>query len=298
MVANCLLFRAQFGAALEHLDTALSLTAAREPRREGFGPSTHIRAHAFNFMAWARLFQGYPDDARQRSQASFAAVQEDGHPHLLAFALHVSCLFHQVLGDWRTVRERAAALVPLAREQGFPHFLGTGTFFLSWADMAGGRISVACGIAGMREGLAAKRATGAEIKVPCYLGLIADAERRSGRPEVALELLADAVERVEATGERWFEAELYGYQGSVLAEGAERLLDAEDAFVRACKVAREQGTKLWELRAATSLAKLWREQGKRSEAHALLAPVYGWFTEGFETPDLKDAKALLDELRG
>ena len=127
--------------------------------------------------------------------------------------------------------------------------------------------------------------------------LIADAERRSGRPAVALALLTEALERVEATGERWFEAELYRGRGSVLAEGAERLLDAEDAFVRACKVAQEQGSKWWELRAATSLARLWGREGRRIEARDLLAPVYGWFTEGFDTPDLKDAKALLDELR-
>ncbi len=298
LLGGCLIFRARFCAALAHLDTALSLVAAAGPRREAFGSSSNARVPAFNFSAWALLFQGFPDRARQRSRASFEAAQANPHPLLLAYALHVSCVFHQILGDWQTVRQRATMLVSVAREQGFPHFLGTGTFFLSWADMFGGCISLETGIAGMREGLAAKRATGAEIKVPYYLGLIADTERRAGRPEVALELLAEAVAQAAKTGERWIEAELHRYRGMALAQQADCLPDAEKALARACKLAQDQAARLWELRAATSLARLRCDRGEPMGARDLLAPVYAWFTEGFDTPDLREARSLLDDLAG
>ena len=149
----------------------------------------------------------------------------------------------------------------------------------------------------MHRGLSLKRSTGAEIKVPYYLGVLGTAYARAGRPIEALPLLAEAFDLVERTEERWFEAELHRRNGEVLL----RLPDsdptkAEACFHKAITVAQAQGAKSWKLRAATSLARLWRDQGKRAQAHDLLAPVYGWFTEGFETADLNDAKALLDEL--
>jgi tetratricopeptide (TPR) repeat protein len=282
-----LMFRGQFRAVLAYLEPSLVVSVPPDPR-----------ARALNFAAWTRLFQGHLDDALWRSRESLTAAQEHSHPQLLAFALHVSCLFHQVRGDRQTVHDRATALVAVAREHGFPHFVGTGTFFLSWAAMVCGRMSIDSAIAGMREGLAAKRATGAEIKVPYYLGLIADAQRRAGQREEALELLADALERVERTGERWFEAELHRLRGeAVLAIGVDHATEADGLFRRALSVAQEQGAKLWELRASIGLARLWRDQGKHAEARDLLVPVYGWFSEGFDTPDLQEAKALLDDLR-
>ena len=140
----------------------------------------------------------------------------------------------------------------------------------------------------------AKRARGAEIKVPYYLGLIAAAD---GRPTEAMPLLDGALGTVRRTGERWFEAELHRLRGEMLA----RTLPADHAraeasYRKAIEVAQRQSAKWWELRAAISLARLWAQEGKRQNAYELLAPIYGWFTEGFDTADLKDAKALLDEL--
>jgi predicted ATPase len=146
----------------------------------------------------------------------------------------------------------------------------------------------------MHRGLAAKQATGAQLKVPYYLGLIAG---QADRAADALPLLAEALARVERTGERWFEAELYRLRGEVLRRLCDdQPADAEASLLQSWEIARAQQAKAWELRAATSLARLWRDRGKRAEARELLAPIYGWFTEGFETPDLKEAKALLDEL--
>jgi predicted ATPase len=224
-----------------------------------------------------------------------ALAREIGGSYNLVFALHVSCVFHQVRGDRAAVEERAAELVALAAAQGFPHMLGTGTFFRGWARAAAGEVDE--GIAGMVHGLAAKRATGAEIKVPYYQGLLAVAHATAGRSADGLALLAEALGRVERTGEVWFEAELHRLKGGVLlrttpADPAE----AEACFREAIDVARAHGTKWWELRAATSLARLWAERGECRKAHDLLAPVHGWFAEGFDTPDLKVAGALLDEL--
>jgi len=147
----------------------------------------------------------------------------------------------------------------------------------------------------MHQGLAAKRAGGAEIKVPYYLGLLADAYSQIGRVTDALPLLADALDRVEHTGERWFEAELRRLKGEVLMALAPP--QSETSLREALAVAHAQGAKLWELRASTSLARLWRDQGKRTEAYDLLGPIFGWFTEDFDTPDLNEAKALLDLLK-
>jgi predicted ATPase len=147
----------------------------------------------------------------------------------------------------------------------------------------------------MGDGLATKRATGAEIKVPYYLGLLAEAHTRINRTTEALNLLREALELAERTDERRYEAELYRLRGQVLlAEG-----DADGAepwISRALTKAQVQSAKLWELRAACSLARLRSEQGRRAQAREILAPIYDWFTEGFETIDLKEAKALLNEL--
>jgi predicted ATPase len=207
-------------------------------------------------------------------------------------------LLQQVRGDWVTVRARAAELVALAAEHGFPHLLGTGTFFCGWAMLMAGEAADQA-ITKMQRGLVAKRVTGAEIKVPYYLGLMANAHAQAGRISEALHLLNDALTQVHNTGERWFQAELHRLQGEALqALSPERSRAAEVVFGQALALARRQAARLWELRAATSLARLWRDQGKHTEAHDLLAAVYGWFTEGFDTLDLKEAKSLLEQLKG
>jgi predicted ATPase len=200
-----------------------------------------------------------------------------------------------VRGDKALVHERSSALVAFATERGFPHLQATGTFFHGWARGAGGAVDE--GIEEMRRGLTAKRAGGAEIKVPYYLGLLATVCLRARRRAEALSLLAEGLHRVDRTGERWFEAELHRIKGDVLRRAPEvDPAEAETCLRKAIAVAQGQGAKLWELRATMSLAQLWRDQGRRAEAHDLLAPVFGWFTEGFDTADLKEARALLDEL--
>jgi len=147
----------------------------------------------------------------------------------------------------------------------------------------------------MRDCMEQAEKVGSNIHLPKRLGYLATAYADLGQHEVSLALLGEAIRAVETTSERLFESELYRLRGELfLILGRRR--EAESALERAMMIARQQEARLWELHAAMSMARLWREQGKRDEARELLAPVYGWFTEGFDTLDLKQAKALLDEL--
>jgi predicted ATPase len=288
-------FLGRFDAAVPNLKEVI---LHYDPLKHSF--PTHVqtdsRVSSRSFIAWALLYLGHLDRALAEAEQVPTEARELGHRHSLAFGLHVNCLFHQVRGNQVLVEERSSALIALAEERGYPHLHATGTFFHGWARAASGERDE--GIAEMHRGLAAKQAGGAQIKVPYYLGVLAAAYARARRPVEALPLLADAFERVEETGERWFEAELHRRKGEVvLCLSEPDTPEAERCFRKATAVAQAQGAKLWELRAAVSLARLWRDQGKRAQARDLLAPVYGWFTEGFDTADLKDAKALLEELQ-
>jgi len=153
------------------------------------------------------------------------------------------------------------------------------------------------GIEQLHQDLIAYRATGAEVARPHFLALLAEAHGITGEPEAGLTVLTEALTLVDTTGGRWCEPELYRLKGELLLQlSSDHQAEAEDCFHHAIAIAQNQQAKSFELRAATSLARLWQQQGKRQEADDLLAPVYNWFTEGFDTADLKDAKALLDNL--
>jgi predicted ATPase len=292
VIGNILVFSGKFVPALKYLEQALALYDPVQRGSPVFLPYADSRVACLNFIAWSLLYLGYPNKGLVRSHESLAAAHEL-RPYTLTFALHVSCLFNQVRGDLRIVQEQSRTLMSLATEHGIPHWVATGTIFHGWALTAQGELDA--GIAQMRQGLAAKQATGAQLKVPYYLGLLAAAYTQAGNAAEALGLLTVALTRVDETGERWFEPELHRLGGQALLL-ADRPTEAEASFRKALSVAQAQGARLWELRGATSLARLWAEQGRRHEARHLLAPVYGWFTEGFDTADLKEAKGLLDEL--
>src|SRR6516162_1125828 len=153
------------------------------------------------------------------------------------------------------------------------------------------------GIEQCNQGLTAHRATGAENLRPNYLALLAEAHGTMRQPEAGLAVLTEALTLVDKTGERWYEPELYRLKGELLLQQtSDNATETENCFQQAITIAQSQQAKSWELRAATSLARLWQQQGKRQEAYDLLTLVYNWFTEGFDTADLKDAKVLLDAL--
>jgi predicted ATPase len=193
------------------------------------------------------------------------------------------------------VYDHAAAIVTLATELGFPHWLASGAILRGWALMARGQEEE--GLTQMRQGLTARRATGAELNVPYYLTLLAEGYGILKQVEAGLNALNEGVKVIERTGQRWYEAELYRLKGELLLQQSlDNAAEAEFGFHQAITIAQSQQAKSWELRTATSLARLWQHQGKCAEAYALLAPLYGWFTEGFDTADLQEAKALLEAL--
>src|SRR5499427_7737834 len=180
-------------------------------------------------------------------------------------------------------------------EQGFPQWMAISSIMRGWALVHQGQAQE--GIAQIHQGLRALPATGAVTMQSHWLALLAEAQRMIGQPEAGLRVLAEALVHVEHTGERYYEAEIHRLKGELLLQqSSDNATEAESCFRHALGIARTQQARSLELRAAMSLSRLWQQQDKRQEAHDLLAPIYNWFTEGFDTADLKDAKALLEEL--
>ena len=250
---------------------------------------------SLSYSALALWYLGYPEQALKKSDEAVALAHALSHPLSLAVALTYNTLLHQCRREEQAVQERAEAAIALTTEQGFPIWLAWGIISQGWASVEQGR--GAEGLSQMCRGLAAQQATGAGLLESQHLGLLAEAYRTADQVEAGLTTVGEAVAFVERTKERFYEAELYRLKGELLLQQAkDHHVDAEASFQQALKVARRQHAKSWELRAATSLARLWQQQGKTTEALNLLAPVYAWFTEGFDTADLKDAKALLERL--
>jgi class 3 adenylate cyclase/predicted ATPase len=248
------------------------------------------------FDAWTLWCLGYPDQGLARKQEAVTLAQQVAHPFSLGLALGWAAAFHQLRREERAAQEHAEAVVLLAKEQGFPYWVATGSILHGWALAHQGQARE--GIAQIVQGLIACRATGAETLRPYFLALLAEAQGTLGEPEEGLTVLTEALTLANTTGERRYEPELYRLKGELLLQqNSANQAEAEACFHHSLDIARSQQAKSWELRVATSLARLWQRQGKRQEAHDLLAPVYRWFTEGFNTADLQDAKALLDELR-
>ena len=255
--------------------------------------SVDLRVLCLVYLSWTLVALGYPDQARILSRQACAEAEDLGHHVTLAVALDRSTAFAEICRDTATVSRGIEKLSSLGREQSFPYYVAKGNFYRGWAMVEAGRIAE--GIALMRAGLSEFQVTGDEEFMPHSLGLLAAAQAKLGELPQALSLVRDALARVTRTGERLFESDLNRIAGDLLLTMGQPD-QAEQCFHKAVAVAREQDARLWELRATTSLARLWRNQGKHTEAQDLLAPIYGWFTEGFDTADLKDAKTLLDEL--
>jgi predicted ATPase len=255
------------------------------------GDDPHVVSLAFLGIVFFCL--GYPDQALARSKAAIAAARTLAHPTSLAVSLNAAARLFSLVGDNAALEQRVGELISVATEQGFPHWRGVGTIYRGWLQANDGNVTR--GLCLLRSGSAVHRSTGAESLRPYHIALLARAYDIAGQIEEAVTQLDDALQIVEKTGERWFAAELNRHKGQVLLRQGHAEA-AEELYSKALSIAQEQEAKLWELRAAISLARLRRDQGRCAEAHDLLAPVYGWFTEGFDTPDLKEAKALLEGL--
>jgi class 3 adenylate cyclase/predicted ATPase len=247
------------------------------------------------YAGWTLWILGYPDQALARANEALTLAQHLEHSYTLARALYWTTLLHQLRREWQVVSERAATAITVATAQQVALVLAPGPIMRGWALAMQGH--GAEGLTQLSQGLDTYQATGAVFQRPHFLSMLAEAHRGLGQPEAGLTALSEALTLVEKTGERYYEAELHRLKGELLLQhAAPEVTHAETCFQHAIHIAQSQQAKSWELRATTSLAKLWQQQGKRQEAHDLLAPVYNWFTEGFDTADLQEAKALLDAL--
>jgi predicted ATPase len=306
--------------AWEHLRRVVALY---EPQRHralavhcGYDPGVYAHAMA----GWVLWLLGYPAQALQRSHDALRLAREQAHPFTLALTLVTVAILQHLRWEGAAALEHVQASVVLSTEHGFPYLRAVGTVLQGWELTRVGQ--VAAGLTQMREGLAALRAMGAEVLHPYLLALLADACGCGGQIEAGLGALEEALVTAEQHAEHFYEAELHRLQGELFlrqwreagatpaprdiqpshAASGETIgrvplpMEAEACFQRALAIARRQGAKLLELRAVLSLSRLWQQHGKRAAARQLLAEVYGWFTEGFETADLQEAQALLEVL--
>lgn len=270
-----------------------------------YDPRQH-RAHAFIYgghdpgvcclgaNAWSLWVLGYPDQALRRSQETLALARELSHPTTLAHAQQLIGIFHQFRREALETQDLAEALERLAAEQGLPTYLATGSLLRGWALAAGGLGEE--GIAKIHEGLAASTSS-APYWRPYFQVFLAEAYGKRGDSQKGFAVLAEAMRQFSNTRMGFGEPEVYRVQGELLLACAPEIsADAEACFRQAIAVARHQNARSWELRAVLSLSRLYHHQGKNEEARRMLAEIYGWFTEGFETADLQEAKAMLQVL--
>jgi predicted ATPase len=295
ILAHSLIYNGDHPAALTHFETAVSLYRPDEHRDSAFQYGEDIGVSSSVQLSWALWHRGYPDQSARAADPAVAYSRQLAHAHTLAIALYYAGMAAVFARDIATACAYGNDCVALATEHGFAHWAARGRILQGWADAQKGEATT--GIARIRDGLVASEATGSRVTAPLFLTLLAEALALAGKIEKGLTALDDALAKAAISGERGWDAEIHRLRGELTG----RLphpdpAKAEESFRTALAIAREQGTRGYELRAATSLARLWGEQGRRGEARDLLAPVYGWFTEGFDTQDLKEAKRLLDEL--
>ena len=274
------MFAGRFASSRSHLEEVLALYDPISHRSLVHQAGIHPQVVSQAYLGIVLFCLGFPDQALAQSNAAIAEARRLAHPPSLAVSLAIGAMLLSLVGDNAALDERADQLVAVATEQGFPFWRAQGTIYRGWVKVKNG--DVAEGISLLRSGSTAYRATGAELWMPHYIALLAGACEIAGQIEEAVTLLDDALQIVERTGERWFAAELNRHKGQLLLRQGHSEA-AEELYRKALSIAEEQEAKLWELRAAASLARLRRDQGRRAEARDLLAPVYGWFTEGFDT---------------
>jgi predicted ATPase len=283
-------------AAHTHCAQGIALYDPQQHRASVFLHGQDSGVLCRSYAAWALWSLGYPDQGLARNDEAVTLGQQSAHPFSLGFALCWAAVFHQCRREGCVAQERAEAAMSLAMEQEFLSRVAYSAILHGWALAYQGQVEE--GVEQIPQGLAAWHATGAEILRPYFLALLADVHGTLGEPEAGLAVLTEALTLADRREERWYEPELHRLKGAVLLQQSpDYQTEAEASFHHALDIARSQQAKSLELRAATSLAQLWQQQGKRQEAHDLLAPVYHWFTEGFATADFQEAKALLDALR-
>jgi tetratricopeptide (TPR) repeat protein len=285
---------AALSTAREHFQKALALDDLEQARITCSSTGHDIGVHILNYFSRTLAVLGLPHQAKMRRDELLVRGKALGHAPSHAASCVGAFITSLLIGDKAGQSSALATLRCILAEDRFPFPLAHGTIYSGWL-----KIDAACPEEGCRmisEGIAACDALGSILGRYFYLVLLANGQLRLGRIDDGLDSLDRAEALIRKTGSRWCEAEVHRLRGDLqLARSAK--VEAEASYQKALEIARSQDAKLWEIRGATSLGRLWRDQGKRHEARNLLAPVYGWFTEGFDTPDLVDAKALLGQLQ-
>jgi predicted ATPase len=295
VLATTHFYRGELAAARQHTQAGLTRYDPQRHRFLAFQYGQDVGVYCRVYAAWTLWVLGYADQALQHSSKALTLARELSHPFSLAVALNHAAYLHHFRGEERVTQEHAEEAIGLCTEQGF-------AFYLAMANVVCGRVLTAqpppaAGIRQTLQGLTAWRASGAAILVPTFLALLGESHGLAGQPEEGLALLDEALHMADTNGECWWKAELYRLKGELLLQQpVPEAPQAEACFRQALAVAHHQQAKSLELRAAMSLSRLWQRQGRQAEARELLAPIYGWFTEGFDTADLQGAKALLEEL--
>jgi len=290
-----LLFTGDIAEGRGHLDQAIALydPAEHRPLATRFGQDLGVTILAYRSLALWPL--GYPEAALRDADDAFRNARETGQAAALMHALFNASIPNTLCGNRAAAAAQAQKLVALAEEKGSLFWKAYGMMHQGSVLALTGRASDA--IEMLISGIAAHRTTGATIWMPFFLPHLARAHAELGQVEAARRCIGEAMTAAETTKEKWCEAEIHRTAGEIaLMSPDPDMAKAQAHFERAIAIARAQKAKSWELRAATSMARLWRDHGKRQQARDLLAPLYGWFTEGFDTADLKEAKALRDEL--
>jgi predicted ATPase len=297
-LCQMMLYQGELVQARRHAERSLSFDDAQQRGHQAPLTPHDPMMYARWLGAQALYLLGYPDRALQWTQDALAVTQDGSHPAARVIALLGASSIHLFRGEGQAAQTHAEAGMRVCQEQRFTQWMAESTIQYGCTLALQGQAEA--GIAQIRQDLVACQGIGAEARWTRHLALLAEAYGHTGQPEAGLRILNDALERVKTNAECWYEAEIYRLQGELLltVAGGWRLaeLTPEDCFQNALCIARNQQAKSWELRAATSLARLWQRQGKRQAAYDLLVPIYGWFTEGFDTADLQEANALLSAL--
>lgn len=297
-LAVCLFYLGEFATA--HCHAAQCVSMYDPQRHHGLAPlyGYDLGAACLGYTAQALWMLGYPDQAQKRCQEALTLARKLSHPFSEAFILGHLAVLHQFARNGREASERADTLVTFCTQKGFTQWMEMGIILRGWGLAMQGQVDA--GIAEMRKGLASSGAAGTGLGQAPVMTQLAEACWMAGRIDEGLDALEQALTAMEATGEYWWAAETYRLYGELLqiAECGSRnaALTPEEYFKKALDIAGQQAARSLELRAATSLARLWRRQGKGRDAQFLLAGIYSWFNEGFESADLQAAKALLDQL--
>jgi predicted ATPase len=293
ILGTTLSFTGNIAEARAHFTDGLALYDPAEHRKLTTGVDGRVAL--FSFRALPLWLLGYPEAAQADIDLAVKGSREIGQAATLMLALGLTNYTHLLCGNHVAANAFAEELLALADEKGAPMRKAEATFQRGCVFALTGRVTDA--VQTIASGVAAWRATGATVWTPLHMSFLANAHARLGQLDDARRCIDEAVTTVETTKETWFDAEVNRIAGEIALTSPQRdEAKAEVYFERALAVARAQQAKSWELRAAMSMARLWRDQGKRDAARDLLALVYGWFTEGFDTLDLREANALLGEL--